>query len=303
MKKPIEHYVSELLFLHDCVIIPEFGGFVGNERSAKIDSDTGTIHPPKKEISFNKNLKNNDGLLINHIAQKEGLNQDVLKKNVLDFSKDLNRKLTESKNIRLNNIGLFSIGNEGNIEFVQDQSKNYSLSGFGLNTIQKPISIKNKISVSNKKPKNERKKQDSTNKVWRAAAILLPLIGLSFISIFQQNEINKVYTRMADTNPVEIIKNIIVDLSNEDIIEQNPIGNTVYQVKNFYIIAGSFEESHNANKMLTELKRNNYNASIVGTNKYGMIRVCYESYKEKEDALLALENIRELNKEAWLLSE
>jgi hypothetical protein len=32
------------------------------------------IHfPPKKMISFNANLKNNDGLLANHIAQSENL--------------------------------------------------------------------------------------------------------------------------------------------------------------------------------------------------------------------------------------
>ena len=34
MKKTIDTYISELLFLYDCVIIPEFGGFVGNNKSA-----------------------------------------------------------------------------------------------------------------------------------------------------------------------------------------------------------------------------------------------------------------------------
>ena len=35
MNKTVEHYISELLFLHDCVILPNFGGFVGNAQSMK----------------------------------------------------------------------------------------------------------------------------------------------------------------------------------------------------------------------------------------------------------------------------
>ena len=38
MKKSVSHYISELLFLHDCVVLPEFGGFVGNKQSAKLNT-------------------------------------------------------------------------------------------------------------------------------------------------------------------------------------------------------------------------------------------------------------------------
>ena len=73
MNKTISKYISELLFLHDCVIIPEFGGFVGNNKSAVLNEITGTIFPPSKEILFNPNLKSNDGLLINKISISEGI--------------------------------------------------------------------------------------------------------------------------------------------------------------------------------------------------------------------------------------
>ena len=55
MNKTISKYISELLFLHDCVIIPEFGGFVGNNKSAVLNEITRTISPPSKEILFNPN--------------------------------------------------------------------------------------------------------------------------------------------------------------------------------------------------------------------------------------------------------
>ena len=69
MNKSVSHYISELLFLHDCVIVPKFGGFVSNPKSAQLNKTTGALTPPSKQILFNPNLKTNDGLLIAHIAK------------------------------------------------------------------------------------------------------------------------------------------------------------------------------------------------------------------------------------------
>ena len=43
MKKNISEYISELLYTHECVIIPEFGGFVGNRKSAELNKKTGSL--------------------------------------------------------------------------------------------------------------------------------------------------------------------------------------------------------------------------------------------------------------------
>ncbi|MBL7972118.1 MAG: SPOR domain-containing protein, partial [Prolixibacteraceae bacterium] len=67
----INHYIKELLLLNDCVIIPEFGGFVANYKPAT--NENNRFFPPTKEIAFNNKLISNDGLLINHISQTEGI--------------------------------------------------------------------------------------------------------------------------------------------------------------------------------------------------------------------------------------
>ena len=75
MHKFIE-YISDLLFLHDCVIIPDFGGFICNYKSAYIDDESGLICPPSKDILFNRNLTHNDGLLVSWIAGKENISYE-----------------------------------------------------------------------------------------------------------------------------------------------------------------------------------------------------------------------------------
>ena len=61
--KKIDQHIFELLFQHDCVILSDFGGFVANYVSAKVDENTRRIFPPAKTVIFNKYLTNNDGLL------------------------------------------------------------------------------------------------------------------------------------------------------------------------------------------------------------------------------------------------
>ena len=68
----ISKHIVELLYLNDCVIIPEFGGFITNYKSSIVNNVNNFI-PPSKQITFNKNLKDNDGLLINSIKNKEQL--------------------------------------------------------------------------------------------------------------------------------------------------------------------------------------------------------------------------------------
>ena len=104
MKKSVAHYISELLFLHDCVILPEFGGFVGNKQSAILNITTEILTPPTKQIVFNRNLNTNDGLLISYIANQEGIINEKAQETVLEFSNKLNDKLKHSKVLRIDKI-------------------------------------------------------------------------------------------------------------------------------------------------------------------------------------------------------
>ena len=56
-------YIAELLEEHDCVIVPDFGGFVANYAPANVNSINHRFDPPYRKISFNKLLVHNDGLL------------------------------------------------------------------------------------------------------------------------------------------------------------------------------------------------------------------------------------------------
>ena len=342
MKKEIHIYISELLFLHDCVVIPGFGGFVGNEQSAYLNKRTNIIYPPYKQILFNKNLKTNDGLLTSHIANAEKISHDQSLEIIKDFVKKINIQLTDNQTYRIKRVGLLSMSQDNNILFLQDSSINYNLNSFGMSSrgVSKLDPMENEIkSIVSDDSSTTRGKR-----LLKAAAIMLPIIGISVISLTQQEKINNMYNGMADLNPFSIFQStktqksisnelkeiqlkieslkepipITTDQEKNNIISNNntnkeDIKNPIVKEVNiestnkeinqkFFLVAGSFANKENAKELIKQLKKENYDASIIGVNKEGLIRVSYGKYASKNDAIQALNDLKLKNKSGWILS-
>ena len=74
-------------------------------------------------------------------------------------------------------------------------------------------------------------------------------------------------------------------------------------LNSYYIIGGSFQTEESAEKCVDILKKQGFeNASSLEKNNKGNIRVYYESFADKSDALIRLDEIkRDYNESAWLL--
>ena len=201
---------------------------------------------------------------------------------------------------------------------MQDNTINYSLDTFGMKSIYNKTVIR-KTEIEQKVEatvKTIRTTSRAPKAMLRAAAVILPLIALSYLSISQQDKINTIYTQMASLNPfatTEIVEEVIETAPEKDIeIELTPeiietpiIEEVVTPItitsNTYYIIAGAFSEQKNADKMLTKLSKWNYNPEIV--NGSGLLRVSYDSFNSRKEAIIALNKIRKENKSAWLLTK
>lgn len=138
----LQAFIVELLFDHDCVIVPGFGGLVANYRSARLNRVSHMIHPPSKHVGFNRNLIQNDGLLANHISMALGINykeaQSRIEQEVLEFK----RTLTSEGRLVWEKIGVFFNDKTGYLQFIPEDQENFLLESFGLTSIQlKPIAL------------------------------------------------------------------------------------------------------------------------------------------------------------------
>ncbi len=131
-------YISELLLRHDCVIVPDFGGFIANPVSARIHPVTHSFMPPSKEIVFNPSLKHNDGLLANYISQKEAITYEQAIKTIAAFVAESKSALQQNKKLSIEKVGVILLDGQNNYQFEADKNVNYLLSSYGLSEFISP---------------------------------------------------------------------------------------------------------------------------------------------------------------------
>jgi len=134
----IEQYISQLLYRHQCVTVPGFGAFLTEIQSAHLHENTNSFYPPKKVISFNSHLKNNDGLLANHIARIEKTDYENSVASIESEVIIWNSILQVNEKFTLKNIGELSLNAEKNLVFTPSENINYLKESFGLNSFVSP---------------------------------------------------------------------------------------------------------------------------------------------------------------------
>ena len=285
----ISNYIFELLQSHDCVIVPNFGALVARNISAKISSDGSKIFPPNKELSFNKNLVKNDGLLINAISSNENISYEGAEQKITNWVRRTNKKLEKQRYIEIKNIGSISLENTKYI-FVPNQNSIFLKSSYGFNSIDSS--------------QITRRQKNINNTYLKYAAILI--VSLSLTGVFTKsyfdsvNEFNKASYAEANLEIEKKIQKATFNINTSLPVVKLPIRK---QYGSFHIIAGSFRLEENSLRMISQLKKKGFiEARKVGVNKFGLLQVAYNSYDTVEEARLALSEIRikqDLN--AWLL--
>ncbi len=176
----ISLYISELLFDYDCVIVPGFGGFICNYKAADIFPVQNTISPPAKAVSFNRNLQNNDGLLVNYISTRQHVSFDAATDMVNSWVTSSRSILANKEYLRVKKVGVFSSDIEGNLQFAPFNEVNYLKSSYGLKTITvQPVVRRRGTQIEfTEKFAQETRPATTVKNTWRIAATVLLLVSL-----------------------------------------------------------------------------------------------------------------------------
>ena len=105
-------YIERLLLQHDCVIIPDFGGFVLQSVSAVYLSDEHSFTPSRNEIVFNPTLTHNDGLLVESYMQDYSVDFNKAQQLVYKDVASMKSLLNDNIELQLGSIGFFIKENE-----------------------------------------------------------------------------------------------------------------------------------------------------------------------------------------------
>ena len=319
----IKQYMKDLLYIHECVTIPSFGAFLTQSTRAFVNYEVGNFEPPKKIIGFNILLKNNDGVLANHLAKKEKISYEKalkkIEKEVIIWKQRLN-----TQNLFFPGIGEMKLTYDKKIEFFPSRQINFDSNSYGLkpfqrNPIKKIIPVsdnKNLFHMDNQTKDDlmitpeEKKSQNPLLRYAAIAILTLALLGTSYYYGDKYMTEEKIEaTKVAQKKIKDNVLNATFDLGTISKIELNfdAENNYIQPVAeyNYYsIIAGSFRSMSNAEKKLSTLIEEGYNAEYSKSSPEGLYRVAYGRFESKKEALKLLNFIRyTLEEEAWYLEE
>lgn len=140
----ISRHIAELLYDHECVVVPGFGGFIKSFIPASIHTATREIFPPKGKIAFNADLAANDGLLANYISTKENTSYREALYEIHSTVEDWHSQLKSGISLPIIGIGELLLNSTGQIEFTPDLTSNFNSDSYGLAAVH----IKSVQSVS-----------------------------------------------------------------------------------------------------------------------------------------------------------
>lgn len=125
-------HIERLLLVHDCVILPKFGGFVLQSIPSVFDGNEHLFRPSRKEIRFNVTLQHNDGLLGESYMKMYGINYRQAQLMLEEDIDDMKAALLQYKKLSLGVLGAFNVGKEGQLIFMPDNTDLFSIETYGL---------------------------------------------------------------------------------------------------------------------------------------------------------------------------
>jgi hypothetical protein len=317
----LEHYIEELLYRYNCVIVPEFGAFLTQTKSAFIKEDTHTFYPPTKEVSFNAQLVSNDGLLVSYMAEAEKTTYEEMLKRIATLSKDWKNRLESGERLIFDAIGKLWLNKDGKISFEPAVKVNYLTTSFGLSScvsakITREILKEQIVALEEEIPFMITPEQRETNQIRPylkyAAVVFLGLaLGFTGYRFYNENETAKLAVQQNVQTQIarQIEQATFFDAAPLELpaLNLNATLNTVVEKSNqtqYYIIAGAFKIKANADKKINQLKTKGFNADYIGINKFGFHVVSFDSFTDVDQALSYLRTVKNTESaDAWLYQE
>jgi len=301
--------IEELLFVHDCVIVPGFGGFVGKTVPASFDSEEGLFLPPGKRIAFNGQLTHNDGLLVAALANKYQLKFEAADARVQAFCQEVRTLLLRDKRLIFGRIGSFMQAGSAQL-FEPSHDINFLLSSFGLPSLRVQAAEKSSVqdlpAVTQETVLHPGTKSGNGVLRYLASAVSIPaavlVLAWPFIHPAQkQNGNNTAGNPFSESTPVVSYTprktasfpaftdtlaalppvSQLIAAEKQTHLPAMPVSTAVETLQpesasdtgNFSLIAGCFKSEENAAKLVEELQQKGFDARIAGQNSAGLIRV------------------------------
>ncbi len=280
-------YIADVLFEHNCLILPGLGAFISNEVAAQIDKKRGIMLPPRKEVLFNQSLKHNDGFLASEIVRRMNVGIEEANDMVVSYVDMLKQQLASNGKANIEGVGVLrTIGLS--IIFIPDTSVNFLADSYGFSVL--PVCEQRERLISLPR---------TSGQIRRIAASAAMLIGMVLIgSETIDTEVSKQYSQ------ANIIASVLdgqhaVAAETESEAETEEV---IAEMPSYHIIVGSFPNKAEADEYVETMKKRGVDGLEI-LNSDNRFRVSAASFATHDEAVKQNRIVRKIQgfSKAWIL--
>ncbi len=289
MTVEITSYIKELLLLNDCVVVPEFGGFVSNYKPAQIKHNR--FMPPSKEIAFNPKLQKNDGLLINYISENEGIGYFEAKQKVESFVDESLLKLENYEKLIFEGIGQLYYDRMENLLFEPIADQNLLIDSYGMES----FSYEKLYEKMMPKPAMKIQHPEAVQVVFNKRNVKKVLIGVPLLLALALIPMkNKDILNHSDLNIFSQLTEVVApaqEIVTESLVVKETEITPVINSNKYFLIGGSFRQEENAAQFMEMMKQEGFQPENLGVFN-GLHRISIQSFSSFQEAQNKLNELR-----------
>lgn len=290
----IEQHIKEILRQNAYVAIPGVGSFHRVYNPAHVEIDSNTIFPPSYTILFDSQRTFDDGAVASYITNTFGASAHDAECCVQEWVSTVEARLTSKETIYFDGLG--SLSNSGDsLTFAPLPKDELATIYYGLT----PLPLPSKILHTKSKKNIKRKRYAIIIPVALTLACAGGYAAYQFldwpyiISLWPWNKGSNMHTAsstpptnasaMPITTPTKAIDSVVAPSTNQAALTL--VDSTLHQrnalqpVENsitYYIVAGSFRSSENAQKQIRELLSMGFkDPKIRRENEFYQVYIAY----------------------------
>lgn len=320
MKEFVSH-IDYLIQKHDCVIIPDFGGFVLSHEGASFMKD-GSVLPPKITIGFNSQLKSNDGLLAESYMTMYSIPYDEACKRINEAVTRLNTILGMRHPVQMARLGKLFLDENGSLSFEpNDNLSVFHPETFGLGT----VNLRRLSYIEEETTKVKRTvylKRALVGVGAAAAAIIMFFVASTPVPQNVTTQKSSFFTDLIPsvTERVDASENVEVKKETSSVsvreIEVDPVVSKVENMpetgigkykanavgdRNYFVIVGGATSGNEANNLMEKFREQGLEVSAIKSRLRIRIYVASFSTREAaEDYLVSFKHSHPDMKDAWV---
>lgn len=314
-------HIEHLLVEHNCVIVPNLGGFVAHECSAQYVEEEHLFLPPYRSVSFNQLLQHNDGLLTEAYMKSLGVSYIEALRCIENTVQDLKKDLTTGAQIELHGLGTLAAGEQGAYEFTPlcgglVAPQFYALDSFSVNLCA--TKKKSSISVFPNRSVVRKLRYGSTLR-WGSramryiAAVIVLLLCFVWATPLNQNHLDNLHEASVISTLFAPLPSSVSSTSVASIplVEPHTVSSrkvTPKQVEQtspesaWTIVLASRVSKEGAQDLVDTMKKAGFSSARIHKGRK-IRRVVYATYSSKEKGQEALRQLRQQDErfgQAWV---